>query len=192
MIAQWEALLDRVEIIERPDCGSEFKSLEELNKFEAEEGIIFPVGYKEFCQVFGTGCFGDFISIFCPNIDFSNLCLEAIKSEIVSSSDPALEKMMSKKSLLDLLDSSFVFGREPSSISIFWDLSSYDELDKSCNIYWANSEDFSGDIYKIGRDFYKFVTEFCLGDKSYEILPEQEWRPKEAIQNTFTRVKPMW
>lgn len=191
-IEQWEALLDRVEIIERPDFGSEFKSLEELNEFETEEGIIFPIGYKEFCQVFGSGCFGDFISIFCLNATFSNDCLDVIKNDITTFLDRRHEKMMSKESLLDLLDSGFVFGREPSSISIFWDLGSYDELDKSCNIYWANSEDFSRDIYKICRGFYEFVTDFCLEDKSYEIIPEREWRAKEAIQSTFTRVKPMW
>lgn len=100
--------------------------------------------------------------------------------------------MMSKESLITLLDSSFVFGTEPSSISIFWDMSSYNKSDKNCDIYWANSEDFRGNIYKIGRDFYEFITEFCLGTKSYEILPEKEWRYKESIQKTFTRVQPLW
>ena len=189
---QWELLINEVEIIQVPYYGSEFWSLEEFDKFEDETGIIFPIGYKEFCQVFGTGCFGDFISIWCPNLNFSNACLKAIKEEIQEFPDPQHEKMMSKESLISPLNSSFVFGREPSSISIFWHLASYSKLDKSCDIYWANSENFRGDIYKIGRDFYEFVTEFCLGTKSYEILPQKEWRAKEFLQKTFTCVKPMW
>jgi hypothetical protein len=92
--------------------------------------------------------------------------------------------------LISLLDCSFVFGSEPSANSIFWDLRSYNKLDKSYDIYWANSDCFSGDIYKIGRDFYEFITEFCLGEQSYEILPEKEWSSKKALQKTFTRVRP--
>ena len=191
MLNQWQSLFNQLEIIKTP-YGSELWSLERLEHFESENNIVFPVGYKEFCQIFGTGCFGDFIGIFCPSIYFSTICLEAIKSEIVDSSDPALEKMMSRESLISLLDSSFVFGREPSGISIFWDLRTYNKSDRSYDIYWANSDCFSGDIYKIGRDLYEFVTEFCLGEKHYEILPEKEWRSKESLQKTFTPVQPNW
>lgn len=191
MIQQWQSLLNQLEIVETP-YGSELWSLEELNQFESENNIVFPLGYKEFCQIFGTGCFGDFISIFCPNIYFSTICLEAIKNDITEFPDSEHERMMSKESLLALLDSSFVFGREPSANSIFWDLRTYNKSDNSYDIYWANSDCFSGDIYKIGRDFYKFVTEFCLGEESYKILPEKEWTPKETLAKTFTRARPNW
>ena len=191
MIEKWQSLLNQLEIIETP-YGSEFWSQDELDAFENEMHIIFPIGYKEFCQVFGTGCFGDFISISCPNLKFSNICLEAIKSDIIGFPDPEQEKMMDRESLLSLLDSAFVFASESCGISIFWDLRSYNELDKSYDIYWANSDCFSGNIYKLGRDFYEFVSEFCLGTKSYEILPEREWPPQESLQKTFTRERPNW
>ncbi|MEM8779341.1 MAG: hypothetical protein AAGF26_10820, partial [Cyanobacteria bacterium P01_G01_bin.49] len=102
------------------------------------------------------------------------------------------EKMMDRESLIDLLDSAFVFGREPSANSIFWDLRSYNNKDKSYDIYWANSDCFSGEIYKLGRDFYEFITEFCLGTKSFEILPKEKWPLQESLQKTFTRVQPNW
>ena len=120
---------------------------------------------------------------------YSNICLEAIKDEIIRFPDPEHEKMMDRESLINLLNSAFVFGSEPGANSIFWDLKSYDEKDKSCDIYWANSDCFDGNIYKIGRDFYEFITEFCLGTKSYEILPEEEWVSQEDIQQNFTRVR---
>ncbi len=191
MTSKWQSLFNQLEIIQSP-YGLELWSLDQLNQFETEYNIVFPKGYKEFCQIFGTGCFGDFISIFCPNIDFSNICLEAIKNDIIEFPDPEHERMMSRESLLNLLDSSFVFGREPSAISIFWDFRTYNQSDESYDIYWANSDSFNGDIYKIGRDFYEFVTEFCLGRLSYKILPEKEWRPQKSLQNTFTRVRPNW
>jgi len=190
MIERWQSLLNQIEIIETP-YGSEIWTQEELEFFENETGIIFPVGYKEFCQVFGTGCFGNLISIYCPNLNLSNTFLRGIKDDITGSPEPEHEKRMSRESLINLLDSGFIFGSEPSSISIFWDMNSYHESDQGCDIYWANTEDFSGDIYQIGRDFYEFITEFCLGTKSYEILPQKEWFPPEAIQRTFTRVNPI-
>ena len=191
MIKQWMSLLKEIEI--KPNqFGSEFKTLNELNKLENEIGFIFPVGYKEFCQVFGTGCFGDFITIFYPNIRFSNDCLDAIKNEIIEFPDLPHEKMMSKQSLICLLNSGFVFGREASGISIFWNMNSSDISDKSCDIYWANSDCFSGDIYRIGRNFYEFITEFFLGTKSYKILSKKEWKPKDYLQKTFTCGQLIW
>jgi hypothetical protein len=191
MLEKWQSLLNQLEIIQTP-YGEEFWSLEELNKFEDERGIILPVGYKEYCQVFGSGGFGDFVGIYCPNLEFSNALLPSIKNEIITSSDPQYEKMMDKESLINLLDNGFVFGREPCGIAIFWDLRSYDESDKSYDIYWISGDCFDGNIYKIGRDLYEFVTEFCLGTKSFEILPKEDWRAEESLQKIFTRVQPIY
>ena len=191
MIERWQSLLDQIEIIETPD-GSEFWSQEEFSEFENETGIILPVEYKEFCQVFGTGEFSSFIGIYCPNLQFSNFCLKAIKDQLAELPNSRHGRIIDREALIKLFNSAFVFGSEPSSISIFWDLRSYKEVDDSYDIYWASSDSFNGDIYKLGRDFYEFISEFCLGTKSYEILPEKEWRPQESLQRTFTRVRPNW
>lgn len=191
MIENWQALLAQLEVIDS-SFGSEIWSEEDFQAFEIKTGIILPTEYKEFCQVFGTGCFGDFVSIFCPNIQLSNICLEAIKDEITEFPHQDLEKMLDRKSLIQLLDSAFVFGTEPRANSIFWDLRTYSELDKSYDIYWANSDCFDGEIYQVGRNFSEFVRDFCLGTKSYEILPERKHPLPEALQPTFTRVKPNW
>lgn len=191
MLKRWQTLFDQIEIIET-SCGSEFWSYQEFSEFENETGIFLPADYKEFCQVFGTGEFGSFVSIFCPNLRFSNFCLKAIKEQLFELPDSHYGRVIDRETLASLFNSAFVFGSEPSSISIFWGLRSYKEADKSYDIYWASSDGFKGDIYKLGRDFYEFVSEFCLGTKSYEILPEKEWRPQELLQRTFTRVRPNW
>jgi hypothetical protein len=56
MIAEWQKLLEQVEV--RGDIF-ELTSEEELLEFEARTGIVLPCNYKEFCQVFGFGEFGN-------------------------------------------------------------------------------------------------------------------------------------
>jgi len=41
-------------------------SLEDLQEFETDNNMSFPKEYKEFCQVFGSGIFGNEIRISCP------------------------------------------------------------------------------------------------------------------------------
>ena len=99
ILEKWQSLLNQLKIRQSP-YGSEFWSLEELNKFEDETGIIFPVGYKEYCQIFGSGGFGDFVGIYCPRLDFSKALLSSLKDEIVNFPEPEHEKMMSRQSLI--------------------------------------------------------------------------------------------
>lgn len=53
MIEKWQALFERLELIES-GFGSEIWAQDELKIFEANTGIILPDSYKEFCQIFGT------------------------------------------------------------------------------------------------------------------------------------------
>ena len=55
MRERWQSLLNQLEIIETP-YGSEFWSQDELDVFENEMRIIFPIGYKEFCQSASQYC----------------------------------------------------------------------------------------------------------------------------------------
>lgn len=53
----------------------------------------------------------------------------------------------------------------------------------------AETDCFEGDVYKIGRDFYEFVQNFCLGRKAYEVLPESIQPNLESIRPTYSRFK---
>ena len=64
MLKRWQTLFAGLEIVEQnPEVFSE----EELSRFEGENKVFLPTEYKEFCQIFGTGSFGNSIRIFCPN-----------------------------------------------------------------------------------------------------------------------------
>jgi WD40 repeat protein len=186
MIEKWLALINQLEVIENAE-GSEIWSEAELQKFEFEASIILPENYKEFCQVFGTGLFGEYMRIYCPDSVICNLLLNSIKDEINKLAAPKYEKIFDFTSLAKLFDSAFVFGDTLSENVVFWDLRTYDEFDKSYDIYIANSDCFDGKVYKVGRDFYEFVRDFCLGMKSYEVLPESMRPSPQELILTFYR-----
>jgi len=51
-----------------------------------------------------------------------------------------------------------------------WDLGSYDESDQSCDIYLVPTDDLDRTT-KLGRDFFEFVNDFCLGSRARKVLP---------------------
>jgi len=172
---------------------------EEFKSFEAEMGIRFPKGYKEFCTIFGTGMLGGFIRIYCPckgnpeaDIREHLWVIDTLKADVAFERD-SIERGFSsfgdeKVSMLErLLDSAFAFGDNPNAEIFLWDLSSYNELDKSYDIYIVPSDDLSNTTL-VGRDFYEFVSEFCLTPKSDELLPPKlRFYEDENITKTFLR-----
>ena len=167
----------------------------EIYAFEKKNKIKLPKYYKEFCQLFGTGRFGNYVRIYCPSIDLSQIYLEAIKLDINSIKDNINsysyhknhEKGDIKFDLIEeLINSSFVFGDNVNSDVFFWDLRTFKISDQSHDIYIANSDCCDDDVYKIGRDFYEFVDDFCLGMKCFTILLETMNPLHQDIRYTFT------
>lgn len=203
---KWQELLAKLEVLSYRDTISKeqlqyieeelgfseeklYCSEEELRHAEAKTGIVFPLEYKRFCQVFGTGMFGEFINICCPTddwIEFSQEQVEALRSELRLRL-PEQSRIMSIESILALLDAAFVFGSGDGDHVALWDLRTYSELDLSYDIYWMTTDDFDGHIYCVGRDFFEFVRDFCLGNKAYEILPPSMHLLEGVINPTFVR-----
>lgn len=184
---RWRDLLSGLEIIESSsDC---LFTEDELIESEAKLGFILPAAYKEFCQVFGSGSFGDFIEILCPTFDTvasSTYGIEAMKSSRVMLSISQKENI-DTNSILALLDSAFTFGGNDAYTAL-WDLRTYGEIDQSYDIYWTLSSIYPGENYLVGRDFFEFVRDFCLGEKPYEVLPEDTQPLPGMMSKTFTRI----
>lgn len=185
---KWQELLAQLEVF-----GNEGSTLNEeyLLRFERETGLILPDDYKKFCQVFGAGRFGDFLNIYCPPHN-PQFYLETLKHEATRThvSLEKLEKNMKVEAIIHLVEAGFVLGDDSGSSIVFFDLNSYKESDKSCDIYWASCPDFEGEIYRIGRDFFEFICDFCLGTKSYEILPLSMCPIPSLLAHTFSRYPP--
>lgn len=185
---KWQSLLAHLEVFdERGECLSE----EEMLEFETTNNIKLPKDYKFFSQVFGSGRFGEFIIIYSPihSHYFHQFPLETIQYEITNRlwyPLEELEKNMNLESIADLLKGAFVFGEDGGTYIAIFDLKTYSESDYSCDIYWVHCPEFDGGIYRVGRDFFEFVCDFCLGTKYYEILPISICSPPSSLIHTFT------
>ncbi len=70
IIQKWESLFASLNKSEKSDLVC---SLTELEAVEKEIEFRFPIGYKEFCQVFGSGCFDDFMVFIAHVLYLTNL-----------------------------------------------------------------------------------------------------------------------
>ncbi|MEG3932392.1 MULTISPECIES: WD40 domain-containing protein [unclassified Microcoleus] len=185
---KWRSLLAHLEVFdERGECLSE----QEMLEFETKNNIKLPKDYKIFSQIFGSGTLGNMINIYSPIYShcFHQFSLETIHYEITYHqlySLEELEKDMTLESIADLLKGAFVFGEDCAARIAIFDLRTYSESDYSCDIYWLKCPEFDGEIYRIGRDFFEFVCDFCLGTKSYEILPISICPDPSCLVHTFT------
>jgi hypothetical protein len=188
MNEKWQSLLSRVKLIESGE-GQEIPNEDELLEFESQTSIVLPFEYKEFCKLFGTGIFGDNLQIFCPpDIAMSQVIIGVILDEIESFPHFSHSKVMPVKDIKNLLDFGLIFASTPSADRILWDLRTYSDLDKSYDIYWTNN-DFDGNIFRVGRDFFEFVEKFGLDRNSYKTLPESIRSRRKWVRSTFTRFK---
>jgi hypothetical protein len=162
----WQDLYSRIEVDntqrERKICSEE-----DLTEFENQTGIKLPKGYKEFCQVFGRGSFGEFAQIWLPSKVNSDEDLTYFKRAI-----NGLKKILTYLDFSvveNLVSHAFVFGGTSREESFLWDLNSYSEIDQSYDIYLLRLG--SQECYWITRDFTEFICGFCLGLTMFKLLP---------------------
>ncbi len=194
-INSWQSLFKQLEIVElsaeeyeidSTEFEYEVMSIEGCENVERELGIVLPHAYKEFCQVFGSGLFGDeFIEIHCPTDiwlkSYHPMKLDIARRTIVNLPDTIF---MNKQEVINLVDSAFVFGGHEEVI-VFWDMRTYRKEDDSYDIYWMMDEPLNGEIFRVGRDFEKFIQEFCLDDGLLRCLPPTMHEFADRIAPTF-------
>lgn len=193
---EWEALLNQIEIEVLPPQGItvypdtlQTLTLEQIQAIEVQADIILPTGYKQFCQIFGNGCFnlGPYsVAIECPLpvyngepktrdllIDWT--AIDVLKDQYVDYYGTGSPE------LVNLFDNSFIFGLAPSTTCVF-DLRTYGE-DEEYDIYAI--EIFNSTPYKVGRNFFEFIRDFCVGTKAdefpvlTEIMVPGTWKSPE-------------
>jgi hypothetical protein len=183
-LEKWHRLMKTVEIwLGHPDEPPRYKSIEctseeILSRIEQLTGNIFPVEYKEYCLTFGQGYFytGE-INVDSPPIE-ANYLDDYIESQIDIVSAWELDEKeaadlysIQSPSRLDIQNlsrtCSCIGGMDCSLLLL--DNRTYSDLDKSCDIYFLC--DGLGEFY-LGRSFFEFVRDCCLGEKLRDILPE--------------------
>jgi hypothetical protein len=190
-ISRWRDLFASLEILYSPN-GENICSAEFFSKFESDSGILLPIEYKEYCQVFGSGMFGSYMRIYYPHKLFDKILgitLSNMKKELENQKKIGLLEEKNTKAIERKLNSAYPFadnswhpsaGKSWNCIA-FWDLETYSATDESYDIYLGYGLEF----YFICRDFYEFITEFCLGKKSSSILPYNLQPGEEDITQTF-------
>lgn len=194
-IDQWQALLENIETTRGQGIfipGQRKK--EKFENIEATTGIILPEKYKEFCHVFGVGMFGKWAVIDYADWEASQFIKEKLLELLSFSWDEFLPppfpdaEPLQIDSAVEMIQSILVFGLTTNEQLLFWDLRTYSEVDKSYDIYLTWADDcFDGNCYKIGRDFYEFVTDYCLQGISQYPLPEYFCPEPESIYPVFKR-----
>jgi len=190
LIETWQNLLGQLDVTE--EDGASVCSLVELSRFESNCGVVLPEDYKTFCQVFGSGQFGDGMSISCIS-RYNEVTLEILKSVLEDGFDSELDYRLARgesleiESIRELLDAALVFGGSGSTDVVLWDLRTYSSEDKSYDIYMSRIESFPG-VCKVGRSFTEFVETFCLGVRPYDHFPDWTHPDPQALHRTFVRV----
>jgi len=198
---RWRSLINRVHVVgaKRSVCDAAG-----IARLESAFGLTLPVGYREFCDVFGSGELSGFIRIFClcldeDSVDNANflrttqecLGLDALETELkweIEHSERGHPAADRAQLLLfkEVLINAFCFGNDPNANIYLWDLKSYSESDQSCDIYLVPSDDL-GKTTLLGRDFFEFIQDFCLGSQASKILPPNFSFFEEFVLNTFHR-----
>ena len=85
----------------------------------------------------------------------------------------------------NLLASAFILGGSSRAEYIIWDLRTYQSEDDSYDIFLLRIDEPS--MHLIGRDFFQFIRDFCLGTEALRRLPENYWINPQEISFKFTR-----
>ncbi len=177
----WQHLMANIEVLYPENLNPATE--EELLAFEVESEIILPDSFKAFCQVFGSGAFCEMIGIDCPPSTYFSQERIGHLQQALRSLREADPRRFNSDFAENLLDRALVFGSNSRQESFFWDLQTYSSNDLSYDIYSVRIN--SPNTYLVGREFTEFITEFCLGDKAFRILPDDAQPPCEDIYRTF-------
>ncbi|BAY13038.1 SMI1/KNR4 family protein [Calothrix sp. NIES-2098] len=166
-LKKWKFLLAKLEVILQ--CTRSLSTLNaiQLLDFESRSCLVLPEGYKEFCQVIGSGRFGQnmfFIEV--PDIENSEEQL--LSNEIII--DACKDSYQWSTEIQELLKHAYLFGGGDFYVSFIFDLRTYSQQDKSYDIYGVSCQ--TGFSCYLGRDFFEFVCEICVGERAKKDFPE--------------------
>jgi hypothetical protein len=155
----WRNLLAKLDIEGNPDISSP----EEILEFEQIAGFTLPEQYKEFCMVCG-GMFFDKTELEIFQVGFYDI--QTYLEEDLEKRSICIDSNDGQYEMQELVENSRHFGLGNGYTFLRWDLRTYSENDKSYDIYvvrdWGNG---TMDALNLGRDFYRFIKDYCIGQK---------------------------
>lgn len=165
-LSKWHILKNQIEVVYNTDKKMNIVTNNQIELFEKKTNLTLPSEYKEYCQVFGSGEFGiTLFRIHKPD------CFD-VESQLISMQDQ-INACVNYANFTDdqkqLFKSAYVFGQGSDYTFFIFDLKTYNSEDKSANIYGISEDET---IYFIGRSFFEFVRDVCIGNKAQECFPD--------------------
>jgi SMI1-KNR4 cell-wall len=165
-------------------------SLEDLQGFERDNNMSFPKEYKEFCQVFGSGGFGNEITIYCPpEIEGSPIWSSLIFEHLESLKELPDSPVDKAEQITKLLKNALFFGSTGNSEVFLWNLATENCTDSNYDIYMTNLECFEcegGEIEIVGRSFYTFIKDIALKNVPFTGVMSKYTYPDEMFKSRFS------
>jgi hypothetical protein len=195
--SKWQLLLNGLNVSRKnnfPEQDQMFPIAEsEILDAESQLNIVLPSDYKFYCNLFGWGDFRE-LRILC--ISYEYLRCKGFGSDFGDVG--IVEEWGDNLDLFDdvniyhevsrLVTTGFLFGLLPGGMSLYFDLSSYNVNDKSCDIV---AIDFKGghpwEVFKIGRNFCDFIQNYALWEDPSCIHKDLIWR---IFRSKFTPFSP--
>lgn len=181
MIEEWQKIASELDIILETDSGIKLElddwknpwNLECLEEFEKRNRICLPHEYKELVTLLGPGVLGGWIHILPPDEETLHMSRVWSKSTIKMIDNLPSKSIEADQELIDLIDNIFIFSLVDGPYQGFFNLDTYSETDKSCDIIWSSKDvNDTDEWYSVGRGFFSLVSEYFLGDRITEILSD--------------------
>jgi hypothetical protein len=180
----WQQLLKKTDVEGTPNI----MTVSDLLTFETENNLVLPEDYKDFCQVFGSGLFGNEIRIQCPpkteespNI-FAMLISYLDELKLLNEFSDAKSKQ-----IFQILNNGLLIGDTFNGELFMFDLSSSSKEDDSYDIYIIDMDSFESygtGINKVGRDFYEFISDAALNNRTVGFTDDFDY-PDEMFESKF-------
>lgn len=173
---EWQSLQEQIEVVTTCTEGRLTLTPEQLQLYETEASesetfqeqlgdgtqFILPQGYKDFCQIFGSGMFVKrMFHIRCPDLDNP----DDLEFMLLELQPKFLNCYRLNQEIEELLEFAYLFGLG-ECVHFIFDLRTYSFSDRSYSIYGIYEEENTVGLYYLERDFFKFIRDICIGDRT--------------------------
>jgi SMI1-KNR4 cell-wall len=163
-------------------------SSDDLQAFEIDNNISLPEEYKGFCQVFGTGIFGNEISIYCPpEIEWTHTVVARFARQLEFLEQTNQISIHRAEHIARLLKNALIFGSTGSSDFFLWSLAT-ENSDNCKNIYMVNNDSFEcegGEIEIVSKSFYTFIKDIALKNEPFTGVMSKYSYPDQIFESKF-------
>jgi len=164
-IEHWNHWLTYFKVRELKQSSPEVFTPANCDSFESLHELSLPESYRNFCCTFGTCAFFNGLRVYCPNQELTTDIIYSTKEDWKYYSRQRTHSVVSG-SMLETIESmlfgkGLVFAEGRAAKMYIFDLNTYREEDKTCDIWSASAEGALDSFEHLGRSFHELFLSFC-------------------------------